>query len=542
MFLLTCWQVLLWRHTAQPQMAIAVACDGRQDEALETALGLFVRYLPLQTELRHDRCFHQLLQDTQRAWQDLTDWQDYCPDAAEASLPVAFEWVEWAAEHTVAGLSFAVEQQWVYSDRAELRLTCVRQVGQLSLELHYETDLFSPEAIACLAAQLQTLIHSASADPTMAIARLNLLPLEERSHLLQGVPHPTGSGSTSTVRPSDNPVECIHHWFERQVERTPNHIALVYEDQELTYRELNHRANQLAHYLQQLGAMPDRPIAMYLERCLDVIVAMLAVLKAGSAYLPLDPTLPMVGLEARLADAQAAILLTQQTLLQTGSPDVATVVCLDRDQAAIAQQSTANPSCSVTPAHLAYLIYTSGSTGQPKGVAVEHRQLLNYVHSAIERLDLPATAHYATVSTLAADLGNTMIFPCLCRGGTLHLMAAERIADAQAFAAYCVQRPIDCLKIVPSHLQALLNCSNSAAVLPRQRLILGGDVCCWTLIDQIQEILAAQASTCRIFNHYGPTETTVGVLTYPVEVKPTDPSPAASVPLGWRSPIRRFTS
>lgn len=535
-FLLGCWQVLLWRHAGQAQVAIAVACDGRQYEELETALGQFVRYLPLQTTLQENACFHQLLHHTQETWQGLTEWQDYFPDGEipEPFPSIAFEWVEWAAERTVAGLSFAIEQQWVYGDRAELRLTCVTQAERLSLELHYEADLFSPEAITCLATQLQTLINSAIADPTEAIARLNLLAEEERLLLSQGFPvRSTGSTLIPDQTPADYPIECIHYWFERQVERTPEQIALVYEDQQLTYRELNHRANQLAHHLQQSGAKPDRPIAIYLDRSLDLIVAMLAVLKAGSAYLPLDSGLPPTGLQARLTDAQAEILLTQRAMLHSFSPEVETVICLDGDQKAIAQQSTTNPISSVTPAHLVYLIYTSGSTGHSKGVAVEHRQLFNYVHSVVERLELPAIASYATVSTLAADLGNTMIFPCLCRGGTLHLIAAERVADAQAFAAYCGQHPIDCLKIVPSHLQALLDCPNSAEVLPRQRLILGGEICRWTLLDPIQTVLASQASPCRIFNHYGPTETTVGVLTYPVEIGHTERSPAASVPLGW---------
>ncbi|MGG6293707.1 non-ribosomal peptide synthetase [Leptolyngbya sp. AN02str] len=535
-FLLSCWQVLLWRHAAQAQMAIAVACDGRQYAELEAALGPFVRYLPLHTELQNDTCFHQLLRHTQEAWQGLTEWQDYFPErGTHAPCPaIAFDWVEWAAERTVDGLTFAVEHQRVYGDRTELRLTGVSQAERLHLELHYEAELFSPEAIACVARQLQTLIHSATADPTVAIARLNLLANEERLHLLQGWPRASISSTfTADQTPAPDSSECIHHWFERQVGCTPQHMALVYEDQQVTYRELNHRANQLAHYLQQAGAQPDRPIAIYLERSLDVMVAMLAVLKAGSAYLPLDISLPSAGVQARLLDAQAEIVLTHAGLLPSFSPEVAQVVCLDRDWGAIAQHSTENPASSATPAHLAYLLYTSGSTGQPKAVAVEHRQLLHYVHSVVERLDLPAIASYATVSTLAADLGNTMIFPCLCRGGTLHLIAAERVADAQAFAAYCVQHPIDCLKIVPSHLQALLTSSNSAAIVPRQRLILGGEVCRWTLIEQIQTILAAQSSSCRIFNHYGPTETTVGVLTYPVELGQTERSPAASVPLGW---------
>ncbi len=162
--------------------------------------------------------------------------------------------------------------------------------------------------------------------------------------------------------------------------------------------------------------------------------------------------------------------------------------------------------------HLVYVLFTSGSTGKPKGVAVEHRQLVNYTSSIIERLDFPTEARSALVSTFAADLGNTVIYPTLCTGGTLYIASQEQTTNPEAFAAYFEQHPIDCLKITPSHLSALLTASNKESVLPRQRLILGGEASSWALIEQVHELMP----TCRVFNHYGPTETTVGVLTYAV--------------------------
>ncbi len=190
-----------------------------------------------------------------------------------------------------------------------------------------------------------------------------------------------------------------------------------------------------------------------------------------------------------------------------------TVIDLDADKEQIAQQPATNPDDRTMPEHLAYVLFTSGSTGRPKGVAVEHRQLANYLHGIVARLGLPDGASFATVSTIAADLGNTAIFPALCGGGCLHLIATERVTDADALAGYFQRNPVDCLKIVPAHLAALLACAQPQRVLPRKRLVLGGEALGWDLVDAVH----ALAPDCRILNHYGPTETTVGVLTYTLE-------------------------
>jgi non-ribosomal peptide synthetase component F len=203
------------------------------------------------------------------------------------------------------------------------------------------------------------------------------------------------------------------------------------------------------------------------------------------------------------------------------------VVYLDADWETIAQESDANPISELTPENLAYVLYTSGSTGQPKGVAIEHQQILNYLYTILEKLELPAGASFALVSTFAADLGNTVIFPALCTGGCLHIVSQDRASDPEALADYFQRHPIDCLKIVPSHLATLLASSASSSLLPRQCLVLGGEVASWDLIEKVQQ----SAPNCRILNHYGPTETTVGILTYSVKSK-HDSYNAKTVPIG----------
>ena len=281
----------------------------------------------------------------------------------------------------------------------------------------------------------------------------------------------------------------------------------------LTYQELNIRANQLAHYLQALGVGPEALVGICVERSLDMIVGLLGILKAGGAYVPLDPAYPQERLTFILRDAQVPVVLTQQRLALDCIEPQAQVVCLDTDWKRIAQESGTNPVNKVTPDNLVYVMYTSGSTGVPKGVAVEHRQLCNYLHGVLERLALPNPASFATVSTLAADLGNTMVFVPLCTGGCLHVLSQERVADPFAMADYFSRHAIDCLKIVPSHLAALHTSPHPEYIFPRRLLILGGEASRSDWVESLQRL----APGCAILNHYGPTEATVGVLTYRVE-------------------------
>ncbi|MCX6904766.1 MAG: amino acid adenylation domain-containing protein [Verrucomicrobia bacterium] len=331
--------------------------------------------------------------------------------------------------------------------------------------------------------------------------------------------------------------KCVHQWFEEQVERTPEAVAVVFERQSLTYRELNARANQLAHRLRQLGVGPEGLVGLYSERSLNLIVGLLAVLKAGGAYLPLDPMFSRERLELMLEDADPAVLLTQTALGLHLPPTRAKVFHLDADWPSVASESPENPDSKVEPANPAYVIFTSGSTGRPKGVVVEHRNLVNYLVGVIHRLALPSGLRFATVSTFAADLGHTVLFPSLITGGQLHMIAPERASAPNQLADYFQREAIEFLKIVPSHLMALLQSAppgRAAGCLPRRVLVLGGEASDWSLIAQVREL----APACRIFNHYGPTETTVGVLVHDLQQPAWAPLPA-TVPLGRPLPNTR---
>jgi amino acid adenylation domain-containing protein/FkbM family methyltransferase len=326
----------------------------------------------------------------------------------------------------------------------------------------------------------------------------------------------------------------LHRLFQEQVARTPDAPAVAFEGQRLTYAELDRRAEQLARRLRALGVEPDAPVALFMERSLEVIVGILGVLKAGAAYMPIDTNAPAQRIDYLLGDARARVLVTQGALQASLPPLVGTtVVDLDTFDWGSGQGPAQNAK-PFDPAHVAYVIYTSGSTGQPKGVCIEHRNIVNYVLGVSERLRLEPGMHHALVSTMAADLGNTVLFPSLVTGGCLHVISRERAENQATLSEYFAREKIDVLKIVPSHLAALQAGRNPEQVMPRKRLVLGGEA---SRLDWIER-LRAMAPGCEIFNHYGPTETTVGVLTYHVDGKPAG-SQGNTLPIGKPLPNSR---
>ena len=327
---------------------------------------------------------------------------------------------------------------------------------------------------------------------------------------------------------------CLHQLIEKQAGRTPDQVALVFEQQRLTYGELNHRTNQLAHHLRRLGVGPDVLVGLFVERSLEMVVGILGILKAGAAYVPIDAASPQERIAFMLTDANVTLLLTQTSLLASLPIGTAQVVCLDSFNWTNLEGPTQNDT-HFHPGNLAYVIYTSGSTGRPKGVCIEHRNIVNYVLGVAERLQFKPGMNHATVSTIAADLGNTVIFPALATGGCLHVISQERAENQAMLSDYFNRENIDVLKIVPSHLAALQTGRNPEQVMPRSRLILGGES---SRLDWIER-LRALSPNCEIYNHYGPTETTVGVLTY--HVGPQLPrTQSGTLPLGRPLPNSRI--
>ena len=516
MTLLAAFQILLCRYTGQSDIVVGSPIANRNRKEIEDLIGFFVNTLVLRTDLSGNPTFKELLSRVRETTLNAYTHQDLPfeklveelhPERNMSHSPlfqvaiVLQNAPGGAAKFT--GLKVSPVSDHEETAKFDLTVSLEETAEGLKGSVQYNTDLFEQATIERLVGHYRTLLEGVVGDPDRRISELPILSEGERHQLL------VGWNETEREYPKDR---CSHELFETQVEETPDAIALVFEDQQLSYGELNRRANQLAHYLRKLGVGPETLVGICVERSLEMIVGLLAILKAGGAYVPLDPSFPQQRLAFMLEDTHTDILLTQASLEDHFPSFTGHRIVIDRNWGDVTQESEVNPACVISPDNLAYVIYTSGSTGKPKGVAVEHRQLMNYVKGITERLDLASQKSFATVSTLAADLGNTVIFPALTSGAALHILSQHRIADAAAMAEYLGRHAIDCLKIVPSHLKALQSGPQPERVLPCRLLILGGEA---SDVDWVNN-LAALAPHCQIVNHYGPTETTVGVTTYAV--------------------------
>ncbi|HEX3153065.1 MAG TPA: amino acid adenylation domain-containing protein, partial [Candidatus Angelobacter sp.] len=304
--------------------------------------------------------------------------------------------------------------------------------------------------------------------------------------------------------------------FEAQAAQSPDAVALVFEDSQLTYAGLNQQASQLAHYLRRLGVGLDVRVGLCTERNPEMVLALLAILKAGGAYVPLDPGYPPERLSYMVQHTQMPLLLAQQSVLDGLSIPGVTGISLQTAREVMEGESKANLNERPAAENLAYILFTSGSTGKPKGVAVEHRQLQSYVQAVVDRLELNGRMNFALVQPLTVDSSVTTIFGALCTGGTLHIIPREKSLDAGALAEYFEQHRIDYLKCAPSHLAALHAADGEEKILPQRCLVIGGEASKSEWVQHLRSILPA---TCSLFNHYGPTETTVGVLTHRIELQ-----------------------
>ena len=302
---------------------------------------------------------------------------------------------------------------------------------------------------------------------------------------------------------------CIHELFQSQVEQiseggallNPDAVAIVFADQQLTYCELNCRANQLAHYLQSLGVGPDVLVGVYLERSLEMVVGLLGILKAGGAYVPLDPGLPRERLAFMLKDAQAPIMLTQEYLATSLPKNQTRIICLDRDWEVIAQQNNENPISEVTPDHLAYTIYTSGSTGSPKGVQIPHRAAVNFLNSMRLTPGMTAQDRLLAVTTITFDIAGLELFLPLIVGARVVIVSREVASDGVQLSNALLASGATVMQATPATWQLLLKAGWQGS--KQLKILCGGEALPQRLANQLLENCAS------VWNLYGPTETTI---------------------------------
>jgi amino acid adenylation domain-containing protein len=514
--LLAALKALLYRHTGQSDIAIGCPFSGRDRFELERVVGLCINTVVLRTTFEGSFSFHDLIKRVRETVLEAHGHQ-HVPfeKVVEAVNPVRslsqhplyqvlFNIIGVGDSVRFPGLKVTTLLPTTVSTKLDITFHATVSTDGIGLVLEYNRDALEASTANRLLTRLATLVTDAVTKPDRHLDQLTLLDAGELHAVL--------------VAPNENAREfrsrpCLHQLIEDWAVAEPTRRALAGEDIQLTFGELNGLANRLARVLVSRGAKPKDVIAICLNRSVEFIISLLAIHKAGCAYVPLDPSYPVERLAFLMADAGVRLAITQSQLIAGAPCDGTSLVFWDRDRAVIERQSGDNLDIPVESTDAAYVMYTSGTTGVPKGVVIEHRNVLNYTWGVNESLGQPAHCSYALVSTVAADLGNTSIFLALATGGTLHVLSPERASDGRAFAEYLSQHQVDVLKITPTHLAALLKAHHARAVLPRRCLVLGGEAARLEWIAELQQL----APSCKIVNHYGPTETTVGALTYHVD-------------------------
>ncbi len=506
MTLMTAFLVLLLRYTNQEDILIGSPVAGRSLAEFERIVGYFVNPLVLRVNLSGNPTFPELLRRVRHVVLEALEHEQYpFPLLVERLQPirdlsrsplcqVAFVWDQPRQRKGLLADFFALEQRGAAFD---LNLTILDTGGSLKGGWEYNTDLFNSETITRMSGHFQRLLEEIVANPLQQISSLPLLTAIEQHQLL------VGWNDTQTDYPQE---KCIHQLFEVQVEQTPDSIAVVFEDEQLTYRELNSRANKIAHYLKVLGVKPEVLVGLCVERSLEMVVGLLAILKAGGTYVPLDPAYPKERLAFMLEDAQVSVLLTQQWLVEGLPKHKAQVVYLDTDKDAdvccstmlYASYSEENLANCVTSDNLAYVIYTSGSTGKPKGVLVAHSGLCNLAVAQQRLFDVQPDSHVLQFASLSFDASVWEFVMALIAGATLCLATQENLLPGPTLIQVLREQAITIVTLPPSVL----------AVLPTEELtalrtiIVAGEACS-------PDVVARWAPNRRFFNAYGPTEATV---------------------------------
>jgi amino acid adenylation domain-containing protein len=513
--LVSAFFVLLYRYTGQDDILIGAPRSDQGHHKFKGVVGFFDNQVPLRADLSGNPTFRAFLRKVHQMIWETFDHEDYPSHLLahqlhlnrDASHPPLFQVLFLLQEQyqrrdispfllgqggerlDMDGLvlqSVGLNQQMTIF--VDLQLTIFEEHGSLTALWQYNTDLFDESTIERLAEHFHVLLKGIVAQPKQRIAELPIMSEAERHKIL------VEWNDTSTEYPAD---KCIHELFEEQVERTPDAIAVVFEDQQITYRELNQRANQVAHYLRKLGVKPEVLVGICVERSIEMIVGLLGILKAGGAYVPLDPEYPEERIVFMLEDSKISILLTEKDLITGFSEYQGRVVWLDTEWTTITQENENNLSNASSPSDLSYILYTSGSTGKPKGVAIEHHSAVVLINWAKEVFTSDQLSGVLASTSICFDLSIFELFVPLSWGGKIIL-----VKDVLRLLNLSDSKDVTLLNTVPSAISELLKVKG----IPQEVCVvnLAGE----PLQNQIVQQLYKQTTVCQVFNLYGPSEDT----------------------------------
>ncbi|WP_414526547.1 amino acid adenylation domain-containing protein [Nodularia chucula] len=499
--LLTAYKILLHRYTGQTDILVGTPVANRHRREIESLIGFFVNTLVLRTNLADNPSFQNLLQQLKNSTWQAYDHQDIpfeklvevLQPERDLSFNPLFQ-VKFRLENAptekleLPGLTLTPLNRTEASAKLDLSLDMYETSAGFVGAFEYNRDLFAPETISRMVGHFQTLLTAIIENPKQQISELPLLTESEKQKIL--------------IDWNQTEVEFPRHLtfqdlFAAQVEKTPDAVAVIFENQCLTYRELNQKSNQVAHYLKEKGVKPEIIVGLCVDRSPLMIIALLGILKAGGAYLPLDPNYPPERLGYMLADSQVPILLTQANL-KLPTPQNYEIIYLDTDWEIISQCSIENPKSEVTPENLAYLIYTSGSTGKPKGVLIPHIGLTNLTQHKIQVCDVHPGDCVLQFFSISFDASIPEIIMALGSGAKLCLAKSESLLPGETLRKLLRENAVTHITITPSALSLL-----PSADLPHLRMVLvGGEA-------PSPELIAKWSEGRRFINAYGPTEVTV---------------------------------
>ena len=436
--LLAAFQTLLFRYTGQEDLVVGLPVASRNQVEVEGVSNAFVNMLPLRCDLSGNLHFRELLHQVHKVvseayahrdlpFEDLIRELKLEQDLSRNRLVQVIFTLQTTSVSSPRSIDLALSQVEIANGIAQydVALVMTDTAQGLTGELQYNTKLFEAATITRMVGHFRTLLEGIVANPEQRLSGLPLLTEAELQQLL------VERNATQIAYPEDS---CLQQLIEDQVERTPDAVAVVFKDTQLTYRELNARANQLARYLRQLGVGPEVLVGICMERSLEMVVGLLGILKAGGAYVPLDPSYPAERIAFMLTDAQAPVLITQQHLTEHLPAHHAQIVCLDADMAVLGQQSEENLIPVTTSDNLAYVIYTSGSTGRPKGVQILHRAVVNFLMSMRQQPGLVAEDTLLAITTLSFDIAALELFLPLIVGARFIVASRDVVTNATELA------------------------------------------------------------------------------------------------------------
>jgi amino acid adenylation domain-containing protein len=525
--LLAILKVLLFKWTGQQDLVVGTVIANRNKPEIEPLIGCFMNYLALRSYLDNEKSFADLLQQLKDTVLDAYTYQD-CPfeKIVEVTNPS-----RQSGHNPIYNIGLQLQNfplDWYFSDdvvavpipvdisvaHLDLRWTAQEFKGKMIIDCEYDTAIFAHETVTRMLQHFQQLTEKIVLEIDKPLKSINMLPEEELDLLLH-----TWNQTTREYLLNFS----LHQLIEIQVDKTPEEIAVIYENNYLSYAELNHQANQLAHYLQNLGVKPETLVGICLERSLDMIIGLLAILKAGGAYIPIDPDYPDSRIAFMIQDSEVSLLLTQRKFVEKLPEFSGVIICLDQDSSEWTNQDRENPRNPVNSDNLAYVIYTSGSTGQPKGAMNTHKGIVNRLLWMQETYQLTSEDRVLQKTPFSFDVSVWEFFWPLLTGAKLIFAQPGGHRDSNYLANLITQEGITTLHFVPSMLQVFLEEPNVTLCQSLRQVFCSGEALPISLQKRFFERLS-----CQLHNLYGPTEAAVDVTYWACQAD----DDSTSVPIG----------